>query len=318
MSDVVWVAIGLLLLYVGAEWLVKGAAGLGRALGVRPLIVGLTIVAYGTSTPELIVSLLAAAEGRSEIALGNVVGSNIANLGLILGLTAVLRPLTVESSLIRRELPWMLATTLLLALLLTDGVVRRGEAAVALTGALLFTWWTARSGLAEAAAPALAEADAEALGAPRARSKSRLAVVAAIGLLLLVGGGELLVRGAVGLALALGVSQRVVGLTIVAVGTSAPELATCLVAALRRHSSMAVGNVVGSNIFNVLFVLGGAGLVRPIGGAGAGWALDLAALVVATVMASVLLYTERRVSRLEGALLTCAYGGYLTLLLLLR
>ncbi len=309
---------GILLLYIGGEWLIKGAAGLGRALGVRPLIVGLTVVAYGTSMPELIVSLVAAVRGRSEIALGNVVGSNIANLGLIFGLTALVRPLQIEGRIIRRELPVLLAVTFALPLLLADGMVQRGEAALALAAAVAFTWWTARSGLAESAAPELVESDAEVLGAPRARGKLRLAAITGAGLLLLVGGGELLVSGAVKLALALGFSQRIVGLTIVAVSTSAPELAACLVAALRSHGSIAVGNVVGSNIFNILFVLGAAGLVRPMGAPGQAWWLDLVVLALVTLVAAVLLYTHRRVTRFEGLFLTLFYAGYLALLLAVR
>ncbi len=157
-SAALWLALGIVLLYVGGELLIKGAAGLGRVLGLRPLIVGLTVVAYGTSMPELIVSLVAAVEGRGEIALGNVIGSNIANLGLILGVTALARPLKIEGRMFVRELPFLLVTTAVLPLLLADGTVSRGEALLALAGAVAFTRWEARRSPAEQAVPELVKA----------------------------------------------------------------------------------------------------------------------------------------------------------------
>ena len=302
---------GILLLYLGAEWLVKGAAGLGRSLGVRPLIIGLTVVAYGTSVPELVVSLVAAGNGMSNLALGNVIGSNLANLGLILGLTAMLAPLGVEGSLIRREAPVMFGTSLLLPLLLLDGVVSRAEGLGLLALAIVFTWLTARTATGGSKESGVIEADAEAAGAPPGTGVLRLAAIAALGLLLLVLGGQAFVNGAGGLALALGISQRVVGLTVAAIGTSTPELAASIVAALRGHSSIAVGNVIGSNIFNVLFVLGGVATVGPVTGSLGDFGGDLVWLALFSALGLVLVRTSRTIRRGEGALLVTCYAVYL-------
>jgi cation:H+ antiporter len=313
-------ALGLLMLYFGAEWLVKGSAGLARSLGVRPLIVGLTVVAYGTSMPELVVGAIAAAEGKGDIALGNVVGSNIANLGLILGVTALIAPVRVEGALIKREIPAFALTALLLPALLYDNVVSRLEAGVLLAGAAAFTALVTRSAMGARAIAATAEAgaevveaDAEAAGAPHVEGRPKLAALAVLGLLLLLGGGKLFVDGASRLALALGMSERLVGLTIVAVGTSLPELAASVVAAVRGHASIAVGNVIGSNVFNVLFVLGGAGAVRPIEGSFRAMKADLVVLLGFTALGGILLRRERTLTRAEGALLVAGYVAFLAL-----
>jgi cation:H+ antiporter len=302
---------GLLLLYLGAEWLVKGAAGLGRAFRVRPLVIGLTVVAYGTSMPELVVSTVAAVQGMSAIALGNVIGSNIANLGLILGVTATLAPLSVEGSLIRRELPVMFGVALLLPVLMLDGVVSRIDAAILLGGAVAFTYCTARSVLPVPGAAAAIEADAEAAGAPAGTGKGRLALIALLGLALLLIGGQAFITGATGIATAMGISQRVIGLTIAAVGTSAPELAASIVAATRGHGSIAIGNVIGSNIFNVFFVLGGVAAIEPVAAELPAFQFDLAMMTGISAVSLVFLRGHRTMVRVEGLLLLSAYFGYL-------
>ncbi len=306
---------GVLLLYLGAEWLVKGAAGLGRAYGMSPLVIGLTIVAYGTSMPELVVSTAAAQKGMSDIALGNVVGSNIANLGLILGTTALIRPLLIEGSIIRQELPVMLVTSLLVPVLLAAGGIPRPIGALLLLGAVGYTVLAARSTLWPKTGGRTLEADAEAAGAPGGSGKPRLAVIALVGLILLVVGGQAFVSGASGVALAFGLSQRVVGLTIAAIGTSTPELAASIVAALRGHPSIAVGNAIGSNIFNVLFVLGGTALVHPIRASMAVFGFDAAVLIAISILATFFLRRMRRMPQWEGALLLASYATYLTLLI---
>lgn len=308
--------IGLLLLYLGAEWLVKGAAGLGRRLGIRPLVIGLTVVAYGTSMPELVVSTVAALEGRGVIAVANVIGSDIANLGLILGITALIAPVAVEGTLIRREAPVLAAATAVLPLVLWDGIISRLDAALLLAGAVAFTVVTLRSGPGEPAASvaAVMEADAEVAGAPGGKGTLRLVVIALVGLALLLGGGQLFVSGAGALAVLLGVSERVVGLTVVAVGTSAPELAASVVAAVRGHASIALGNIVGSNIFNALFVLGGAGLIRPLHHDLAGLQVELIVLFAITAYAIFLIRRERRINRFEGGVLTAAYAAFMVVL----
>lgn len=314
MTDVVLLLAGLLLLYIGAEWLVKGSTGLARQFGIRPFVIGLTLVAYGTSMPEIVVSGLAALEGKSGIALGNVVGSNIANIGLILGLTALIAPTPVERGLVRREIPVLLATALAAPVVLLDGVVSRAEAGVLLLGAAVYTAAALRR--TQGPGPAemeLVEADAERAGAPAGGGRARLAAIAVTGLLVLLGGGRMFVAGASGLAMAAGISERIVGLTIVAVGTSAPELASSVVAALRGHPGIAIGNVIGSNICNVLFVLGGAGLIEPIHGELGPMRVEMAALMGFTLWGAWLVRRERRVSRIEGALLAAAYLAFLAL-----
>jgi cation:H+ antiporter len=311
--------LGGLVLYLGAEWLVKGAAGLARALGLRPLVIGLTVVAYGTSAPELTVGVAAAIDQRGAIALGNSIGSNIANLGLILGMTALIAPPRVDGMLIRREIPALVLATLAVPLVLLDGELGRIEAGVLLLAAVLYTWWMIRGtprGEATEAPAATMEDAAERAGAPAAEGRAKLAVIAAVGLALLIGGGKLFVDGAVDIARAFDVSDRVIGLTIVAVGTSLPELAASLVAALRGHSDIAVGNVLGSNIFNVVFILGVSGLVTPLGGSLAGMRLDLAFLGGMTLLAAVSMRAARAIPRAEGAVFLLAYVAFLVALLL--
>lgn len=301
-------------LYFGAEWLVRGASGIALASGVKPLVIGLTVVAFGTSAPELVVTMLAAVEGKSAIALGNVVGSNIANLGLILGVTSLILPPKVDSRLIRREVPVMVATTVLLVLVLLDGLVSRVEGGGLVACAVVFTLWLLKTTsdvpvMASELAARKEEVKAE------AGKGSRLTLIAlsVVGLALLVGGGKLFVDGASALALSLGMSERVVGLTIVSVGTSLPELATSIVAALRGHSDIAVGNVIGSNIYNVLLILGASAAVNPIEGSLLTMRGDLAALVVMTLLGTLFLRGDRLISRLEATVLLLSYATFIGL-----
>lgn len=305
------------LLYFGAEWLVKGAAGLALALGLRPLIVGLTVVAYGTSAPELTVGIAAAIDGKSAISLGNAMGSNIANLGLILGLTAIISPPRVDGGLIRRELPFLVGTAALVPLALLDGAIGRIEGALMCLASLGYTVWMVRKtpGVPAAVAAEI-ETDAEKAGAPAGGGRLRLVVISALGLALLVGGGKLFVDGAIGVALRAGMSERLVGLTVVAVGTSLPELATSVIAALRGQSSIAVGNVIGSNIFNVLLVLGGAAAVHPVEAVLATLRIDLVFLGGLTLLSAIMLRTERVLSRAEGVALLLGYVAFLMALIL--
>lgn len=310
---------GGVLLYFGAEWLVGGASGFARALGVPQLLIGLTVVAWGTSAPEVVVGVSAALEGRGAIALGNVIGSNIANLGLILGLTVLVKPPRADASLMRRELPVLATSALLLPLVLWDGVVSRVEGAGLVLLSVAYTWWmvaSARRGhrlQAERSAQSMSEA-ADVAGAPQPGGRARQLLIAAGGLAALVVGGNLFVDGASMLALKLGMSERLVGLTIVAVGTSLPELATSLIAARRGHSDLAVGNVVGSNIFNVLLCLGAAAAVRPVALGLRELAMDLSVMGALTAVGVVALRRARLLSRLEGGLLLGGYVAYLAAL----
>jgi cation:H+ antiporter len=316
MLDAVQIAGGLVLLYFGAEWLVGGASRLAVSFGVRPLLVGLTVVAYGTSAPELVVGISAATGGQGGLALGNVIGSNVANLGLILAVAALICPPAIDASLRRRELPALLVATALVPLTLLDGFVAPWEAVGLLALGAGYTGWMVRGARAEShAASEAAEmgrvADTAGRGSVPTRGRGRLAVLIVFGLALLVAGGHLLVEGAVGVARSLGLSDRLIGLTIVAVGTSLPELATSVIAAVRGHSDIAVGNVVGSNIFNVVLILGASGLFGSVHAPLHTVALDLVALGLLTGLAGLVIATRQRVSRLEGVLLLLGYIAFL-------
>ena len=317
MTEWIQLAGGALLLYFGAEWFVAGASALALALRIPQLLVGLTVVAYGTSAPEIIVGVQAAGAGHGGVALGNVIGSNIANLGLILGAAALIRPARVSAALRRRELPVLAASTLLVPLFLLDGVVSRGEAGVLLLLAFVYTGWMiqaarGRSEVAEARAhAATAVAAADAAGAPKSFGLARAGLIAGLGLLVLLVGGQQFVTGAVSVARALGMSDRLVGLTIVAVGTSLPELVTSVIAARRGHTDLAVGNVVGSNIFNALLCLGAAALAGTVATPLRSLGVELGALGVMTTLAIVFLRTERTISRLEGGLLLAGFALFM-------
>lgn len=321
MSDWLQLVGGALLLYFGAEWFVGGASALALALRVPQLLVGLTVVAYGTSAPEIVVGVQAARAGHAAVALGNVIGSNVVNLGLILGLAALVRPARVDGALRRRELPVLLLSTAVLPLLLFDGALSRLEAGGLLLAAFGYTFWMVHAARG-AASLAAAEADAartgraaDVAGAPQPAGSARAGVTTVVGLVLLLVGGHLFVDGAVSVAHALGMSERLVGLTIVAVGTSLPELVTSLIAARRGHSDLAVGNVVGSNIFNTLLCLGGAGLAGSVGAPLPTFGLDFAALFVMTLCGAVFMRTERAISRPEGGVLVALYALFTVLTL---
>lgn len=303
---------GLVAMYFGAEALVRGAARLARSLGIGPLIVGLTVVAFGTSAPELIVSALAAGRGQSGVALGNVLGSNICNIGLILGLSAVVSPIRAEMRLIRRETPLMIAVALVFIILALDGDIGRvdGVGLVILLGAYL--WLMLRVARTESVAVREEFAEYQELEALDPRGESRLwnLVLIAVGLVGLVAGAHLLVTGALFFARALGISEIVIGLTVVAVGTSLPELATSLVAAIRRESDIALGNVVGSNIFNLLGILGIAAIVHPIGVDPTLWEFEIPVMVGLSVLLLILLWRRLDVTRWEGAVLLALYLAF--------
>lgn len=310
--------IGLGLLYFGAEWLVGGAAGLARSFGIRQLIIGLTIVAYGTSSPELVVGVSAGLRDQGAIALGNVIGSNIANLGLILAASALIRTPRVDRQIVVRELPVLLVATALIPATLLDGVISSLEAGGLLALAAGYTLWmlrTSRRGsIADAAEVATEAAAATGLEAPRSRRKLMLMTI--VGLALLIAGGDQLVRGATEIASIAGLSEAMIGLTIVAVGTSVPELATSVIAALRGHGDIAVGNVVGSNIFNVLLILGASTLAGRIEARPGALVVELVALGMMTAIVAIAMTTRRRIGRIEAVVMLLGYVVFLSLLAL--
>ncbi|MDW7711533.1 MAG: calcium/sodium antiporter [Deferrisomatales bacterium] len=307
------VAAGVALLYYGAGLLVVGASRLAAGFGVAPAVVGLTVVAFGTSLPELVVSVTAAVRGNPDIALGNIVGSNIANVGLILGLGASLRAMTVEFTLLKREAPMGLGAVALVVLLSADGVIGRGDAAVLLAAFCGFLYWSV---MGERQAP---EGVQEAYGraAAAGRRKVRDGLCAACGLVGVLLGGHWLVEGGVAVAAGLGVPAVIIGLTVVAVGTSLPELAASLVAMTRGESDIGVGNVLGSNLFNLLGILGVAALVHPIEIPDTFFRFQYPVLAVFTLALLPIMRTGLGISRAEGALLLGAYTAYVAALFLL-
>lgn len=309
-QNLVLIALGLAGLFFGGEWLVRGSSRLARSFGIPPLIIGLTVVAFGTSAPELLVSLSAALGTSSDIALGNVIGSNIANIGLILGLSALLFPVVVHIGLVQREIPIMIAVSAAAALMMGDGEISRLDGLLLLAGFVGFNLLMYRKTMRERQVGQLSEADlvegAE-NGAPVNRLRAALLIV--IGIALLVVGARLTVDNAVVVARSVGVSELFIGLTLVAVGTSLPELATSLVAALRRQNDIAVGNVVGSNGFNLLLILGITAVVRPIPASAEVIAFD-APIMVGFALLALLFAGNQRVSRWEAGALLAAYIGF--------
>jgi cation:H+ antiporter len=304
---------GLVLLAFGADGLVRGSSSIALRMGVTPLVVGLTIVAFGTGSPEMIVSLQAALSANGDLALGNIVGSNICNVALILGLAALARPLRVRSALLVREVPIMVGVTLLAVAMLADGQLGRLDGLVLVAGAVVYTAWTYRSARRERNTEVVAEF-AQEMPAPQP-TWTRSALLVAGGLVALLVGANVLVSGAVVIAQALGMSQVVIGLTVIAIGTSLPELATSVVAALRNDADVAFGNVLGSNILNILLILGAVAMIQPISGAGLR-SLDPIALVASAILILPLMWRGRILNRWEGALLLGAYVVYVIATLL--
>ncbi len=306
--------IGLVVLYFGAQALVRGGAGLALRLGLTPLVIGLTVMAFGTSSPEMVVSVQAGMTGKGAISIGNVVGSNICNIALIIGLCALVTPLNATAQVIRREVPIMIGVSVVALLMLLDGHLARWEGAVLLVGLVAYTVLTVRQAQAETAAAALANQEyADELGPKPAALGASLGLVA-VGLAALIGGSHFFVQGAVRLAEAWGMSQIAIGLTIVSVGTSLPELATSLVAAVRKEGDVAIGNIVGSNIFNLLGILGLAALVRPIDATGLAWG-DLGVMLAVAIAMLPIAKSGGQVKRWEGAALLAVYVGYTAWLL---
>ena len=302
---------GLVLLYFGAEGLVRGSSRLALRSGLTPLTVGLTVVAFGTSSPELAVSLEAALAGREAIALGNVVGSNIANLALILGVAAIIRPMVIQSKLVRLDLPVLAICSAVLTLLLLDRGLGRSEGVVLVLGLIAYVALNIRNARREHAHVKTEYAQA----LPRPKGSLWLDVVfVGAGLALLVVGGGVLINGAVAAAEMLGVTEALVGLTIVALATSLPELATSMLAAFRGEGDIALGNLVGSNVFNILGVLGPAAIIRPMQGS-ALTILDLGTMTLVAFLVLPLMRTGFRLSRVEGVILVAVYGGYMYALL---
>jgi len=300
--DLILVAAGLAALWAGAEWLVGGSARLAASFGVRPVVIGLTLVALGTSAPEVVVTVIAAARDQADLAMGNVIGSNIANIALILGLAAVVRPIATASALVRRDIPIMILFAGTIPVLGFLGIVSRPAALIVLglfAGYLIHLWRSSR-----AASPVPVPDPAEAR-----RGRDGLLVVGGTAMLAI--GAHLLVTGATALARDLGVPEATIGVSLVAFGTSVPELAASVVAALRGQADLVLGNVVGSNIFNVTLVVGVAALVRPLPVSPDLMRLEIPAMIAFSLLLLPLAFTQLRVDRWEGALLLAGYATFL-------
>lgn len=299
---------GLALLYFGADWLVKGAMTLALNLGLSPLIVGLTVVALGTSVPEALVSVQAAIGHQGGIAIGNVVGSNILNIALILGLSALITPLKVDSHLVKADVPLLSGATFMLVVLLEDFHISRMEGAfllLCIVGYIIGNVLTVKKTTPE-------ENKIEGMEVPEDPGNNfwRDIALLIVGIITLGFGSNFLVTGAVDLARLWGLSEALIGLTIVSIGTGTPELATALMAAYRKSADLAIGNAVGSNLFNIMFVLGLAGLVAPLDAKGIN-SSDLYVMLAVTILLLPTVWTGRILDRKEGFLFLAIYFGYL-------
>ncbi|PIV74896.1 MAG: sodium:calcium antiporter [Rhodobacteraceae bacterium CG17_big_fil_post_rev_8_21_14_2_50_65_11] len=313
--DVLLLAVGLVVLYFGAEWLVTASSKLAFALGVTPLVIGLTVVAYGTSAPEMVVSVAASARGNGALSLGNIVGSNICNIGLILGTAALIRPVHVAPSTMRLEYPVLLAGSVALyAMAWMSQTVGRMDGALLLAGIIAYTVYAVRS------ARKASRARRAANGGEEENKESKLPSIglALVGLVALVIGAELMVRSAVSLALQFGVPDFVIAVSVVAFGTSVPELATSAVAALKNESDISVGNVIGSNLCNALFIIGVVGLVFELPVDARSLTFDFPIMIGFTVVLYPIMRTGFYIGRMKGGFLLLSYASYVLALFLFR
>lgn len=300
------ICIGVLLLYGGAEFLVKGSVGLSRRFGVSPLVIGLVVVAYGTSMPELVVGLEAAWKGAADIAVSNVVGSNICTIGVVLGLAVLIKPANVAGHLVTRHGPLMIGSTVLLALVLMDGSVGRLEGGLLVGGIIGYTWFSLRAGRRSASRDDFGqEIPADSQFGSWFPDGMRLGA----GLVGLCVGGNILINGATDLAARMNVPEALIGLTLVAIGTSAPDLVASIVAAVRGQTDLAIGNAIGSVLFNSTNALGAAALLRPLEGFELA-RLDLLVMVAIAALSLPLMLSGRLLQRWEGVLLVSCYGFY--------
>lgn len=303
--EIIWLLVSLVILYYGAEGLVTGAASLAKRIGISPLVIGLTIVSIGTSMPELIVSVKAAMNGQSALSIGNVLGSNFFNIGIILGFSALIYPLAVKRQLLKLDVPVMIFTVFLFFMLFLDHKISRGEALLFALFFISYVFYllitSRKKGVAET------EDEEEEIRLTKHWALDILFV--GVGLLALVYGSDLLVVNATLIAERLGMSEAMIGLTIVAAGTSMPELATSVVAALKKRSDIAIGNVVGSNIFNILLILGVAGLIQPISTPEINYIDSLFAIGISLLL-WLFMKTGSRISRWNGAAFIAFYLIY--------
>ena len=313
--------IALLMLYYGAEWLVKGASGLARSLGLTPLVIGLTVVAFGTSAPELVISIISSFQEKSMIAVGNVVGSNICNIALVLGLASLFMPIKTNASVVKRDIPIMLGISLYLLLISLNSKIGRLEGATLLGGIIIYVCLnyyyavktTKQASSGERFSKELAAEDIEYIS-----SRARQIALIVTGILFVVAGAQILIDSAVKIMHTFGISEKFIGLTVVALGTSLPELATSVVAAIKKEMDISIGNLVGSNVFNILGVLGAASLVRPVlipgGFIQSGLLIDYLVMLFISFLPWAMMRKTNTVMRKDGVILLSCYVGYIAYL----
>ncbi|MEL7311483.1 MAG: calcium/sodium antiporter [Pseudomonadota bacterium] len=310
-ANIGMVVVGLAALIWGADRFVIGASAMARNLGVPTLLIGLTVVGIATSAPEILVSIMAALKGQPDLAIGNAVGSNIANIALVLGATAVLKPIAVRSSTLQQEMPALLAVTLLTVALVLDSQLSRTDGLVMLIALVVVMYWIVRIGFrSDADDPIEAEYDAE---IPKDMRMGTAIGWFMLGLVVLLIGAELLVRGATAVAISYGVSELVIGVTLVAIGTSLPELAVSLISATKGEQGLAIGNIIGSNMFNLLAVIGCAIVIQPTSVAPDVLSLHFFVMIALTLVLFAMAYNYSgagRINQIEGAALLIAFFSY--------
>lgn len=314
--DYVLFAIGLGGVLLGANVLVQGASRLAARLGIPPIVIGLTIVGFGTSAPEIIVSGIASATGEPDTALGNVIGSNVANIGLVLGVTALMAPMVPDRTVLRREGPLMVLVSVAFLLLAFSGEYTRWQGAIMLLLLALFLYLSFRWSRSDAPSAMLGDIEEIPASSGQAANVPRQIGYVVVGIALLFGGGQALISGAVGIAETFGIPDFVIASTLIAIGTSVPELATSIVASIRKEADIAVGNVIGSNLFNLLAVLGIASVINDIPIGSTVQQLDMPVMVAFSVVALAFARSGHKMDRWEGAVLLVAYVSYMALLLL--
>ena len=321
---IAWVlfVIGLLMLYYGAEWLVKGASSLARSLGLTPLVIGLTVVAFGTSAPELVVSIISSFQEKSMIAVGNVVGSNICNIALILGLASLFMPIKSNSSIVKRDIPVMLGIFLYFLLISFNSKIGRLEGATMIGGIIIYTWLNYYWAVKKTKHATNEDNNTSELAGDEIEyipSMAKQIAFIVTGILFVVAGAQILIDSAVKIMHTFGISEKFIGLTIVALGTSLPELATSVVAAIKKEMDISIGNLVGSNVFNILGVLGAASLIRPVlipgGFIQSGLLIDYLVMMVISFLSWVMMRKTNALVRRDGVILLSCYAGYIVYLM---
>ncbi|MFS0749183.1 calcium/sodium antiporter [Oceanobacillus sp. 1P07AA] len=315
--EYVWLVVGFALLVKGADWFVDGSSNIAKLLRVPPILIGLTIVALGTSAPEATVSIIAALEGTADVSIGNVVGSNIFNITLVVGLAAFIFPLRVQNETIKKEIPFTLLASVALLVLMSDvflqglssNMITRSDGVILLLFLTIFMYYIIEVGLKSRKESSEEDFSNEGI------SWGKNSLITIIGLAGIIGGGQLVVTNATEIAYSLGMSETLVGLTIVAIGTSLPELVTSISAALKKESEIALGNIVGSNIFNILFVLGASSVITPLA-VNEKIFTDIWLMIILTVLLLIFSRTKYRIGRKEGLILALFYIAYMVYIII--